>query len=129
MLIKASKEIGKAALDIAVKTSAGSVQAAVGLTGGLTESFMKSFITTDPKKYGDTFEVTISSDNRKIYQSIMTYGHSFADLRVGDPLLYINSLDNVGIAINQGSFADAYHVGTGTNWAVSIRKAPKIIYA
>ena len=55
LLIKASKEIGKAALDIAVKTSAGSVQAAVGLTGGLTESFMKSFITTDPKKYGDTF--------------------------------------------------------------------------
>ena len=81
------------------------------------------------KKYGDTFEVTISTDNRKIYQSIMTYGHSFADLRVGEPLLYINSLDNVGIAINQGSFADAYHVGTGTNWVVSIRKAPKIIYA
>lgn len=80
------------------------------------------------KKYGDIFEVTISTDNRKIYQSIMTYGHSFADLRVGEPLLYINSLDNVGIAINQGSFADAYHVGTGTNWAVSIRKAPKIIY-
>ncbi len=78
--------------------------------------------------YGDPFEVTIKTENRKIFQSIMTYGHSFADLRVGEPLLYINSLDNVGIAINQGSFADAYHIGTGTTWEVIIRKAPKITY-
>ncbi|MFJ8263630.1 S-adenosyl-l-methionine hydroxide adenosyltransferase family protein [Rummeliibacillus sp. NPDC094406] len=81
------------------------------------------------KNYGDAFEVTISTDGRKIYQSIMTYGHSFADLRIGEPLIYINSLDNIGVAINQGSFAEAYHVGTGINWEVSIRKAPKIIYA
>lgn len=97
--------------------------------GNLWTNVRRSQFKRLAKNYGDAFEVTISADNRKIYQSIMTYGHSFADLRIGEPLLYINSLDNVGIAINQGSFADAYHVGTGTNWEVSIRKAPKIIYA
>lgn len=81
------------------------------------------------KSYGDAFEVTIGTNGRKIYKSIMTYGHSFADLRVGEPLLYVNSLGNVGIAINQGSFADAYRIGTGTNWEVTIRNAPRIIYA
>ncbi len=41
----------------------------------------------------------------------MTFGRSFADLHIGEPLVYVNSLDNIGIAINQGSFADAYRVG------------------
>lgn len=58
----------------------------------------------------------------------MTYGRSFADLKVGEPLVYVNSLDHLGVAINQGSFAKAYNIGTGTGWRLSIRKAPRIIY-
>ena len=80
------------------------------------------------EQHGDSFEVTISTDGRTVYNNIMTYGRSFADLHIGEPLVYVNSLDNIGIAINQGSFADAYRVGTGTNWEVAIRKAPRIIY-
>ncbi|HJF32023.1 MAG TPA: S-adenosyl-l-methionine hydroxide adenosyltransferase family protein [Sporosarcina psychrophila] len=80
------------------------------------------------KQYGDSIEVSISTDGRIIYNNIMTFGRSFADLHIGEPLVYVNSLDNIGIAINQGSFADAYRVGTGTNWEVIIRKAPRIVY-
>lgn len=80
------------------------------------------------KEYGDTLEVSITTDGRTIYNNVMTFGRSFADLHIGEPLVYVNSLDNLGIAINQGSFADAYRVGTGTNWEVIIRKAPKISY-
>ncbi len=80
------------------------------------------------EQHGDSFEVSITTDGRTIYNNIMTYGRSFADLHIGEPLVYVNSLDNIGIAINQGSFADAYRVGTGTNWEVEIRKAPRIIY-
>ncbi|MEK5069218.1 SAM hydrolase/SAM-dependent halogenase family protein [Sporosarcina sp. FSL K6-1508] len=80
------------------------------------------------KQYGDSIEVSISTDGRMIYNNIMTFGRSFADLHIGEPLVYVNSLDNIGIAINQGSFADAYRVGTGTNWEVIIRKAPRIVY-
>ncbi|MFS0864799.1 S-adenosyl-l-methionine hydroxide adenosyltransferase family protein [Fredinandcohnia sp. 179-A 10B2 NHS] len=78
--------------------------------------------------YGDSFEVTIENDTRQIYKNIMTYGRSFADSHLGEPLLYINSLDKIGVAINQGSFAKAYHIETGVNWKISIRKIPKIIY-
>ena len=80
------------------------------------------------QQHGDSFEVAITTDGRTIYNNIMTFGRSFADLHIGEPLVYINSLDNIGIAINQGSFADAYRVGTGTNWQVTIRKAPRIVY-
>ena len=80
------------------------------------------------EQYGDSIEVSITTDGRTIYNNIMTFGRSFADLHIGEPLVYVNSLDNIGIAINQGSFADAYRVGTGTNWEVVIRKTTRIRY-
>lgn len=78
--------------------------------------------------YGDSFEVTIFNESRQHYKNIMTFGHSFADSHIGEPLLYINSLYKLGIAINQGSFAKAYHIDTGIKWNITIRKAPKIVY-
>jgi hypothetical protein len=79
-------------------------------------------------EYGQSFEVTILMNGRTIYNNIMKYGRTFADLTIGEPLVYINSLDAIGIAINQGSFADAYRISSGSNWEVIIRKASKLIY-
>lgn len=79
-------------------------------------------------EYGDSMEVTIENDVHQVYKNIMTFGRSFADSHVGEPLIYINSLDKLGVAINQGSFAKAYNIASGTNWKITIRKAPKIIY-
>ncbi|MBS4178179.1 SAM hydrolase/SAM-dependent halogenase family protein [Lederbergia citrea] len=79
-------------------------------------------------EYGDSFEVTIQNDTRQVYKNIMTYGRSFADSHLGEPLLFVNSLDKLGVAINQGSFAKAYHIETGSKWKISIRKVPKISY-
>ena len=38
-----------------------------------------------------------------VYQNQVTYGKSFAAVRIGQPIIYINSLYRVGVAINQGS--------------------------
>lgn len=72
--------------------------------------------------YGDTLEVTIYNERRQLYQNKMTFGRSFADSHLGEPLLYVNSVDKLGIAINQGSFAKAYQIGTGANWKIKIKK-------
>lgn len=74
-------------------------------------------------EYGDFLEVTIQNDTREVYKNMMTYGRSFVDSHLGEPLLYVNSLDKLGVAINQGSFAKAYHIETGAKWKISIRKA------
>jgi S-adenosylmethionine hydrolase len=58
----------------------------------------------------------------------MSYQRSFADVNVGEPLVYINSLLNVAVAINQGSFSRAYSIGTGPSWKIILRKAPRIVY-
>ena len=79
-------------------------------------------------KHGDRVEIEIKNETRIVYKNILTYAKSFADVYVGEPLLYVNSLDCMAVAINQGSFARAYNIGTGTNWKLGIRKAPRIIY-
>ncbi|EFR45112.1 SAM hydrolase/SAM-dependent halogenase family protein [Streptococcus pseudoporcinus] len=73
-------------------------------------------------EFGDRFEVTIFNNDMLVYQNQVTYGKSFADVRIGQPILYINSLYRVGLAINQGSFAKAYNIGVGQNWHLDIKK-------
>lgn len=72
--------------------------------------------------YGETVEIEIVYDSRSIYHNKMTFGRSFASIHIGEPVLYVNSLDNMAVAINQGSFAKAYNIGTGTNWKIYIKK-------
>lgn len=78
--------------------------------------------------HGGRIEVSIANNTRTLYKNIMVYAKSFADVNVGEPLLYINSLDCVAVAINQGSFSKAYNIGTGITWRIALRKAPRIIY-
>ena len=77
---------------------------------------------------GGRVEISIENDTRTLYKNILVYAKSFADVYVGEPLVYVNSLDCMAVAINQGSFARAYNIGTGTSWKIRIRKAPRVIY-
>ena len=78
--------------------------------------------------YGKRVEVAIRNDTRELYRNTMVYARSFAEVNVGEPLVYINSILNVAVAINQGSFSRAYSIGTGLSWKLSLRKAPRIVY-
>ena len=78
--------------------------------------------------YGDRMEISIKNDTRTVYKNFLVYAKSFADVYVGEPLVYVNSLDCMAVAINQGSFARAYNIGTGNAWKIRIRKAPRVIY-
>ncbi len=71
-------------------------------------------------RYGDRVSITIENDTRCVYRNIILYAKSFADVYVGEALAYVNSLDCVAVAINQGSFARAYNIGTGNSWRIRI---------
>jgi len=96
--------------------------------GSLWTNINKNLFKELGIEYGGRIEITIQNDTREVYRNIMRYAKSFADVYVGEPLVYVNSLDNLAVAINQGSFSKAYNIYTGSNWKISIRKAPKIIY-
>lgn len=72
---------------------------------------------------GERVEVTIENDSRMVYRNETVYTHSFAEVSVGETLVYVNSLGCMAVAINRGSFARAYNIGTGTSWKIKFRPA------
>lgn len=73
-------------------------------------------------QYGDRILVTIYNGSSLVYENSIVYGHSFADVRIGEPIIYVNSLYRMAVAINQGSFAKAYNICTGIHWKISFKK-------
>jgi hypothetical protein len=81
------------------------------------ETFRK--LGTEP---GATVQVSIRHGDAVQYEGRIPYHPSFGYVAVGEPLLYLNSLNNVSLAINQGSFADEHNIGSGASWDIEIRK-------
>ncbi|MBO0473584.1 hypothetical protein IGL98_002615 [Enterococcus sp. DIV0840] len=96
--------------------------------GSLWTNIPLAFMKEEKIVHDDQLQVTIYHKGKKVYQNIMKFAKSFADVNVGEPLVYVNSLVNIGVAVNQDSFSKLYHIGTGTDWTIQLRKAPKIIF-
>ena len=110
------------------KTVCGTIDVLDVRFGSLWTNIPRALFLQTGVQYGDRVSITIENDTRCVYRNIIQFAKSFADVYTGEALAYIYSLDCVAIAINQGSFARAYNIGTGTSWKISIRKAPKMIY-
>ncbi len=68
--------------------------------------------------WGDEVSVTISKDGRVVYGYHLRLCKAFTDVKKGEALVYVNSLLNLAVAINQGSFAAEYRIGTGEGWKI-----------
>jgi len=73
-------------------------------------------------RYGDRIEVIIKNGPTLVYNNRVTYGKSFGDVYVSEPVIYVNSLYRMALAINQGNFAKAYSIGTGRHWTIEFKK-------
>ena len=71
---------------------------------------------------GGTVGVRIRNGDEEIYDGRIPYHPTFGYVEVGEPLLYLNSLNNVSLAINQGSFADKHNVQSGASWNIEITR-------
>ena len=71
---------------------------------------------------GDRVAIAISRDGEIVYDGTMPYFKSFGLVETGDPLLYLNSLNDVALAINQGNFSEAFNVFSGPGWSIEISK-------
>ena len=88
--------------------------------GSLWTNIPRTLFLETGVQYGDRVSITIENDTRTVYRNIIQFARSFADVFVGEALSYVNSLDCVAVAINQGSFARAYNIGTGNSWRIRI---------
>ncbi|GAA6840357.1 S-adenosyl-l-methionine hydroxide adenosyltransferase family protein [Helicobacter pylori] len=76
-------------------------------------------------KLNDTLCVTIFKGSKKQYEGEMPYVASFGDVPEGQPLVYLNSLLNVSVALNRDNFAQKHQIKSGADWNIDIKKCAK----
>jgi S-adenosylmethionine hydrolase len=72
--------------------------------------------------YGENLNVRISNKDSIIFAGAIPYEKTFGDVPEKKPLGYLNSLMNFSLAINMGDFADSFHIGSGKDWIIVIKK-------
>ncbi len=85
-------------------------------------------ITTDlfnqlQPKIGEQFNVTIYQNKIKKYEGVMPYTATFGSVATGKPLLYLNSLLQVSVALNMDNFSKKNNVYSGNEWTIEITKS------
>ncbi len=78
---------------------------------------------TPAPRIGDVFRVVISHAGKEVWRGEVPYARTFGDVREGEPLLYLNSLLDVALALNQGSFSAKHQISSGGDWTVRLERA------
>ena len=71
---------------------------------------------------GVTVTVEITQSGKPIFRQQIPYVPSFGYVDEGSPLLYSDSLQTIGLAINSGNFARHYEVRAGADWTIRLTK-------
>ena len=74
---------------------------------------------------GEIVHVRIFHHGKLIDDALMPYQRTFGDVPVGKPLAYVNSLLNVAVALNLGSYAAAHKIDSGPDWTVEFNRDSK----
>jgi len=72
--------------------------------------------------FGTPLHVRIYRNDRLVDESVAPYQRTFGEVPVGKPLVYINSLLNLAVALNQQSYAAAHKIESGPEWSIEIGK-------
>jgi len=71
---------------------------------------------------GTPLHVRIFNKEKLIDETVAPYQRTFGEVPVGQPLVYINSLMNLAVALNQQSYAAGHKVESGPDWSIEISK-------
>ena len=69
---------------------------------------------------GAPVRVRIYHDNRLIDEQVAPYRRTFGEVPVGNPLVYVNSLLNLAVALNQANYAAAHKIESGPDWFIEL---------
>jgi S-adenosylmethionine hydrolase len=71
---------------------------------------------------GSALHVRIYHNEKLQVETLAPYQRTFGEVAIGKPLVYINSLLNLAVALNQRSYAAAYKIGSGPDWSIEFSK-------
>lgn len=76
-------------------------------------------------KVGDVLCIEILQDDKIKYKGKAPYVNSFGEVAEGEPLVYLNSLLNVSVALNMANFSEKFKVYSGPNWSIKLKQCTK----
>ncbi|MGH8222466.1 MAG: SAM hydrolase/SAM-dependent halogenase family protein [Woeseiaceae bacterium] len=100
----------------------GNVQTHDGTYGNIWTNIDRATFGKLEARIGDPVRIRILHDDKAVLDLTLPYVTTFGAVELGKPLLYLNSLDSVSLAINQGDFAERYQIGSGPDWSIQIRR-------
>lgn len=66
--------------------------------------------------------VTIRHGDHVIYAQRIPFVNTFGQVELGQPVIYINDLLNVALALNQGDFAADHGIASGPDWNITLSR-------
>jgi len=92
--------------------------------GNVVTNIPKSLVDALGLSPGDSAAVfvEISHAGKPVFQQKIPYVQSFGYVSQGAPLLYPDSLQTIGLAVNSGNFAQQYKVQAGADWTIRLTK-------
>ena len=72
--------------------------------------------------YGESVNVKIQKNKEILFKEKVVYGKSFSEVKIGEPIIYVNDILNIGIAINQGDMAEKYKIKASPDMLIEITK-------
>jgi S-adenosylmethionine hydrolase len=71
---------------------------------------------------GERVHLRILKGGTLVAELAAPYQRTFGEVPQGQPLVYVNSLWEMAVALDQASFAARYHVESGLDWTLELRK-------
>jgi len=100
----------------------GLVTGGTGRLGNISFNMDRVLFQKIAPEFGELFQVVIKHKDDVIWQGTLPYAKSFGSVPLGENLMFMNSSGEVSIAINQGSFASKYGIGSGSDWHIRISR-------
>lgn len=73
-------------------------------------------------KTSQLLTIRIYHNQQKKYEGKIPYVQTFGAVAEGKPLLYLNSLLQVSLALNMANFAEKFKIGSGSEWSIEVSK-------
>ena len=88
--------------------------------GNVWTNIPKSLFEELHPSLGAPIRIRIFHDDKLVDDSVAPYRRTFGDVEVGKPLVYVNSLMNLAVALNQQSYAAAHRIESGPDWSIEL---------
>lgn len=90
--------------------------------GNLWTNIPRALFAEAGFEYGDPLKLTVRYEGREVFAQRVPFHESFGFVQKGEVIIYNNELMRISVAVNQGSFAERYQLGFGSDWEVEFEK-------